>query len=69
MDEKNQTVYLTGIDKAHFRKPVRPGDTVEYRVTFSGKRMGLILGQGEVYVGDTKGADARLTGARNPEAG
>jgi 3-hydroxyacyl-[acyl-carrier-protein] dehydratase len=31
-DYKPQVVYFMGIDKAKFRRPVRPGDTIRYHV-------------------------------------
>src|SRR4051812_14932097 len=31
--QKPQTVYFLTVDKAKFRKPVMPGDTVEYHMT------------------------------------
>jgi len=67
MSGDTESVYLTGIDRARFRQPVRPGETVEFRVHFEQARMGLVLGTAEAYVGDTKVAQARLTGAVNPK--
>ena len=61
------SVYLTGIDRARFRQPVRPGETVEFRVHFEQERMGLLLASAEAYVGETKVAQARLTGAVNAQ--
>ena len=36
--EKEQLVYFLTIDKAKFRKPVIPGDTIEYHMTKIAKR-------------------------------
>jgi len=57
-------VYLTGIDRARFRKPVRPGDTVEFSVSFGSQRLGLITGKGEARVDGVRVASAKLTGAK-----
>ena len=61
-------VYLTGIDRARFRKPVRPGDTVEFNVRFESQRMGLITGKGEATVNGVRVASAKLTGAKMQDA-
>ena len=58
------SVYLTGIDRARFRKPVRPGDTVEFKVQFESQRLGLIKCKGEATVDGTLVASANLTGAK-----
>ncbi len=55
-------VFLTGIDRARFRKPVLPGECVEITVRLEGSRMGLMLGRAEARVGNVKVADARLSG-------
>lgn len=55
-------VYLTGVDRARFRKPVRPGEEVELRVEVEGMRLGLVRGKGVAVVGGAKVADALLTG-------
>ena len=53
---------LTGVDRAHFRRPVRPGETVEYRVVFDGHRHGLVRCSATAWVGEAKVADAKLSG-------
>lgn len=57
-----ETVYLTGIDRARFRKPVIPNDLVTLRVKVEGERMGLVTAKGEATVEGAKVADARLIG-------
>lgn len=59
-----QSVYLTGIDGARFRKPVKPGDTAEFKLEFVSERLGLIRAKGEVTVNGERVASAKLTGAR-----
>ena len=55
-------VYLTGIDRARFRKPVYPSQEVELFIEVEGVRMGLITARAEARVAGVKVADARLTG-------
>lgn len=55
-------VYLTGVDRARFRRPVFPGQRVEFIVRVEGTRMNLVTGKAEARVDNKKVADARLTG-------
>jgi 3-hydroxyacyl-[acyl-carrier-protein] dehydratase len=55
-------VYLTGIDRARFRKPVLPGQEAEISIEIEGARLGMMSARGEVRVGGVKVADARLSG-------
>lgn len=55
-------VYLTGIDRARFRKPVLPGDKVQFEVRVEGSHLGLVSGRAEATVNGVRVADARLTG-------
>jgi len=43
-------VYLMTVDKAKFRKPVRPGDQIEYRMTRIAKRRNMWWFRGEARV-------------------
>jgi 3-hydroxyacyl-[acyl-carrier-protein] dehydratase len=43
-------VYLMTIDKAKFRKPVVPGDTIEYHVTKTARRRNMWWFRGEAKV-------------------
>ena len=61
-------VYLTGIDRARFRRPVAPGDTVDFLIDVEGLRMGLVTGKAQARVGDQRVADARLMGAATTDA-
>ncbi len=57
---KDKVVYFMSIDKAKFRKPVRPGDRLEYRV-FTIKHRGKIWHlKGEAFVDDELVAEAEL---------
>lgn len=62
--ERFQTpgVFLTGIDRARFRKPVLPGELIEIHVTLEGARMGLLRADAEARVAGARVADARLSG-------
>ena len=61
-DESIIAVYLTGIDRARFRRPVSPGQEVEISVEFEGGRLGVMKGRAEARVAGERVADARLSG-------
>jgi len=56
--EKPRAVYFLTIDKCKFRKPVMPGDTIEYHMTSIGRRKTMWWFHG----------DARVNGATVAEA-
>jgi 3-hydroxyacyl-[acyl-carrier-protein] dehydratase len=56
--EKPSAVYFLTIDKCKFRKPVTPGDTIEYHMTSIGRRKTMWWFHG----------DARVNGATVAEA-
>ncbi|MEE8409194.1 MAG: 3-hydroxyacyl-ACP dehydratase FabZ [Myxococcota bacterium] len=58
----SNVVYLTGIDRARFRKPVRPGDRVEFEVRIEGERLGILKARGCARVDGHRVADAVLDG-------
>ncbi len=64
--QKAGAVYLTGVDRARFRRPVLPGDRVELVVRVEGARLGLVSARAEATVAGAKVADARLTGRFEP---
>jgi 3-hydroxyacyl-[acyl-carrier-protein] dehydratase len=51
-------VYFMTIDEARFRKPVLPGDVLEYRVQKIRNRGNVWRFSAEAWVGDTKVAEA-----------
>jgi 3-hydroxyacyl-[acyl-carrier-protein] dehydratase len=53
-----QRVYFMTIDKAKFRKPVIPGDTVEYHMTKVSQRRTMWWFRGEAKVGGQMVAEA-----------
>jgi len=53
-------VYFLTIDKARFRKPVHPGDTVEYHMTKTAKRKNMWWYHGEARVAGQIVAEGEL---------
>jgi 3-hydroxyacyl-[acyl-carrier-protein] dehydratase len=58
--EKAKQVYFLTIDKARFRKPVLPGDTVEYHMTKINKRKLMWWFRGEAKVAGELVAEAEV---------
>lgn len=58
--EKRQ-VFFMGIDKARFRKPVKPGDMLRFPVTALQRRGAVWRFGGKAYVGDTLCAEAEYS--------
>ena len=56
----DKVVYFMSIDKAKFRKPVRPGDRLVYRVSTIKHRGKIWQLRGEAYVDDELVAEAEL---------
>ena len=54
-------VYFMTIDGAKFRKPVVPGDTVEYHMTMLRRRKNMWWYRGEARVGGDLVAEAKLS--------
>ncbi len=53
-------IYFAGIDKARFRKPVVPGDQIEYRLELlRHKRMVMVM-KGQAFVDDQLVTEAEL---------
>ena len=59
-DVKNKVVYFMGIDKARFRRPVLPGDTLEITVEVKKIRGTIWCFKAFASVGDSVAADAEL---------
>jgi 3-hydroxyacyl-[acyl-carrier-protein] dehydratase len=62
-----QVVYFMTIDKAKFRKPVTPGDTIEYHVTKINQRRTMWWFRGEAKVAGQLVAEAEV-GAMTADA-
>ena len=56
--EKPRAVYFLTIDKCKFRKPVMPGDTVEYHMRSIGRRKSMWWFHGDAIVNGTTVAEA-----------
>ena len=57
---KPKSVYFLTIDKAKFRKPVVPGDTIEYHMTKIARRKTMWWFRGEAKVGGHIVAEAEV---------
>jgi len=57
-DEK--VVYFMSIDKAKFRKPVKPGDKLTYKIKIAKARGTVYVFEGKAYVDNTLVAEAEL---------
>ena len=55
---KPQLVYFMGIDRAKFRKPVLPGDTIEYHMRSIGRRKAMWWFHGDAKVNGQVVAEA-----------
>lgn len=60
-DETEKMVYFMSIEEAKFRKPVFPGDTLEFYVTKEQSRMNVWKFKGVAKVGDAVHAEAKFT--------
>jgi len=58
--ERPRMMFFMTINKAKFRKPVRPGDTLEYHVDKVGRRRNIWWYRGEAKVGSVLVAEAEL---------
>jgi 3-hydroxyacyl-[acyl-carrier-protein] dehydratase len=56
----SDTVYFLTIDKAKFRKPVVPGDTIHYHMTKIARRKTMWWFRGEAKVGQEIAAEAQV---------
>ena len=59
-DKSKLVPYFTGIDKAKFRRPVLPGDRLEYRVNLIKSKLGIWKLDGKAYVDDKLVAQAEI---------
>lgn len=56
----SKSIYFMTVDKAKFRKPVQPGDTLEYHMTKLANRRNMWWFRGEAKVAGTIVAEAEL---------
>lgn len=57
----SRRVYFMGIDKARFRRPVRPGDMLAFKVKALQNRRQVWRFEGKAYVGDGLCAEAEFS--------
>ncbi len=60
-DISNTLILFIGVDRARFRKPVRPGDVLEMPVRVVANRRGLFRFEGDALVNGVKVADAAFS--------
>ena len=58
--EKPSAVYFLTIDKCKFRKPVSPGDTIEYHMTKKARKRNMCWYRGEARVAGQLVAEAEI---------
>ena len=56
----NKAVFFLTIDRAKFRKPVMPGDTIEYHMTKKARKKNMWWYRGEARVGGMVVAEAEV---------
>ena len=76
-DREHKLMVFTGIERARFRRPVIPGDTLRIEVEVINWRQTAVRMQGQIFVGDKRVCEAlvscqivpRGTSQNVPEAG
>lgn len=53
VDPKTKVVYFTGMEDVKFKSPIKPGDTLRYKMMVEKNRGPMWVFKGEAYVGDT----------------
>ena len=56
----DKVTYFVGIDKARFRRPVRPGDVLRMELELVSRRRGIYQFVGKTFVNDSLVAEAEL---------
>lgn len=59
-DLSDKVVYFMSIDKAKFRRPIKPGDTIVYKLSALKHRGKIWILKGEAFVDDILVAEAEL---------
>jgi len=59
-DPNGKLMYFMGIDKARFRRPVTPGDQLQFKLTLLKLKGGTSKMRGEAFVDDQRVAEAEL---------
>jgi 3-hydroxyacyl-[acyl-carrier-protein] dehydratase len=66
-DISNTVIYFIGVDKARFRRPVRPGDVLEMPVSIVKQSRGIFKFEGEARVNGVRVADASFSATSAPK--
>ncbi len=66
-DIAKTVIYFIGVDKARFRKPVRPGDVLEMPVSIVKQSRGIFKFEGEARVNGVRVADAAFSATSAPK--
>ncbi|MDR0326200.1 MAG: 3-hydroxyacyl-ACP dehydratase FabZ [Oscillospiraceae bacterium] len=67
-ENKGKLGFMTGVDKAKFRKKVVPGDTLRLESVLVKQKMGIGFAECIAHVGDTTAAAATISFAVGQEA-
>jgi 3-hydroxyacyl-[acyl-carrier-protein] dehydratase len=59
-DTEGKVVYFMGIDKAKFRRPVVPGDTLEFVLEVIKQRRNIWVFKAEAFVDGERAAEAEI---------
>ena len=69
VDIARTVIFFLGVEKARFRKTVRPGDVLEMPVRVVKHRRGIFMFEGEARVNGTRVADAAFSATSGPGGG
>lgn len=56
-----KTILFTGIEKAKFKKPILPGDTLELRVKLVKQKMNIIFAEGQGFVNNVLTTETKFS--------
>ncbi len=65
-ETQGKAVYFMGMDKVKFRKPVRPGDQLIFKLKLLRQRGAVFKMKGEAFVEDQLVAEAELMATTDP---
>lgn len=65
-ETEGNNVYFMGVDKARFRRPVRPGDQLVLKIKLMKQRGPVFKMRGEAFVDDRLVAEAELMATTDP---
>ena len=66
-EKERSSVYLMGLDKVRFRKPVRPGDQLTLKLRLLKRRGPVFKMRGEAFVENQLVAEAEIMATVDPE--